>query len=269
MAQFAPQYNLMVIVDKIRTGIFWIFWLIFILSVVPVLLKMLKIELPIDDLFNTLNIICIALFFILDILVEYIIVPQADNKRRDDFIDNSFGSSFSPIPSVGYFDTDELSYGLYKAAANLFENCFFTYSLVKVVTIRKTVLPAIVLLSVAVFAYYGFKQVPFALSFLQALFSATLLGELVKHFVLMARLHTIHDAWILLFQHPDFKADPGKYETTIYRYWLQYEALRSRIQSGVPDKVFKQFNEKLTEDWIAIKCRYNIYSTSDVLTTTN
>jgi hypothetical protein len=71
----------------------------------------------------------------LEIVVEYIIVPQADSKRRDDFIDNSFGSTFSTNASVGYFDTDEIRPGLYKAASNLFENCFFNYILVKAVII--------------------------------------------------------------------------------------------------------------------------------------
>ena len=258
MAQFAPQYNLFAIIDKIRSSIVWVFWIIFILSAIPGVLTLLKVDLGIDDLINTLNIIFIGAFFVLDILVEYILVPQADSKRRDDFIDNSFGSTFSPNPSVGYFDTDELHFGLYKAASNLFENCFFTYSLVKATTIRKTILPILVIVSVAVFAYYGFKQVPFALSFLQALFSATLLGELVKHFVLMARLHTIHDSWIALFQRPDLKLNIDNYKTYVYRYWLQYETLKSRIQPGIPQKTFDKLNPKLTQDWIAIKTRYNI-----------
>lgn len=258
MAQFAPQYNLFVIIDKIRAGIIYIFWIVFALSITPAVLRMLDVSISVDDLLNTINIVCIALFFVLEIVVEYILVPQADSKRRDDFIDNSFGSTFSPNASVGYFDTDEIRPGLYKAASNLFENCFFTYSLVKAITIRKTVLPALVLLSIAAFAYYGFKRVPFGLSLLQALFSATLLGELIKHFVLMARLHTIHDAWITLFQHQDFKSDISRYQTHIYRYWLQYETLHSRIQAGIPDKVFTKLNPRLTQEWNNIKLRYNI-----------
>jgi hypothetical protein len=258
MAQFAPQYNLFVIIDKIRTGITYIFWIIFLLSTIPAILKMLEIDLSIDDLLNTMNIICISLFFVLEIVVEYILVPQADSKRRDDFIDNAFGSTFSTNASIGYFDTDEIQPGLYKAATNLFENSFFTYSLVKAITVRKTVLPALVLLSIAVFAYYGFKQVPFGLSLLQALFSATLLGELVKHFILMVRLHDIHDSWITLFQYQDFKSDTDKYKTLIYRYWLQYETLHSRIQANIPDKVFNKLNSKLTQEWNSIKTRYKI-----------
>ena len=258
MAQFAPQYNLFVIIDKIRLFIFWIFWFIFILSIVPAFLKLLNIKLNIDDLISTLNIICIICFFVLDIVVENILVPQADSKRHDDFIDNSFGSSFSSNPSIGYFDTEELQQGLYKAASNLFENCFFTYSLVKAVTIRKTLLPTVVLLSIAVFAYYGFKEVPFALTLLQALFSATVLGNLIKHFILMVRLHSIHDAWITLFQNQDIKSNTEKYRTLIYRYWLQYESLQSRIQAGIPDRIFNKLNPDLTKEWEEIKTRYNI-----------
>jgi hypothetical protein len=258
MAQYAPQYNLFTIIDKTRSGITVIFWIIFILSVAPLLIKMLDTKIDLEDIISTVNIIAISLFFVLEIIVEYILIPQADSKRRDDFIDNAFGSTFSPNPSVGYYDTDEVQKGLYKAACNLFENSFFTYSLAKVITIRRIILPSIVLLSVIVFAYYGFKQVPFALSLLQALFSATLLGDLIKHMILLIRLHTIHDAWISLFQNTDLKSNTGKYQAIIYRYWLQYEALHSRIPAGIPDKVFRQHDTELTKQWFNLKKRYNI-----------
>ena len=159
---------------------------------------------------------------------------------------------------MGYYDSDEIQNGLYKVATNLFENSYFTYSLVKAITLRKTVLPSLVLLSIAVFAYYGFKQVPLGLSLLQILFSATLLGDLVKHFILMVRLHTIHDSWITLFQNQDIKSNTDNYKTLIYRYWLQYETLHSRIQAGIPDKVFKKLNAGLTQEWNNMKIRYNI-----------
>lgn len=152
MAEFAPQYNLFKIIDKLKRVLTIIFWVIFILSAVSTVLKQLNLTITIDDLLNTINIISIALFFLIEIVVEYILIPQADSKRRDDFIDNAFGSKFSPTPSIGYYDTEEVEKGLYKASCNLFENCFFSYSLVKAMTIRKIVLPAIVLLFVVVFA---------------------------------------------------------------------------------------------------------------------
>lgn len=258
MAKYAPQYNLFALIDRIKMVITVIFWAIFAFSVFPALIKLIDINLNLDDLINTLNIIAISAFFILEMIVEYILLPQADSKRRDDFIDNAFGSSFSPSPSVGYYDTNEVQIGLYKAACNLFENSLFTYSLAKASMVRKIVMPAIVFITIMVFAYYGFKQVPFALSLLQTLFSATLLGDLAKHIILLTRLHSIQDAWINLFQNPDLKSNTYKYQPTIYRYWLQYEALHSRIPAGIPDKVFQKYNHLLTQEWDILKKRYNI-----------
>lgn len=258
MAQFAPQYSLLKIIDKIKACVDFIFWAVFILSIVPMILDKMKVEMNIDDLVNTTNIISISLFFILDMIVEYILIPLADAKRRDDFIDNSFGSSFSTNSSVGYFDNDGVTLGIYKAAVNLFENNYFTYSLVKAITVKKVILPAIVFLSILVVAYYGFKEVPFGLSLLQVFFSANLFGGLVKHCILMVKLETIYEAWVSLFQVQDFHSNVENYRGHIYRQWLLYESLHNRIPAGIPDKVFQKLNPKLTQDWLSIKVRYNI-----------
>lgn len=258
MAQFAPHYNLRSLIDRTNIALTIIFWAIFTLSAIPLFLTYFNLNLNIGDILSTINIIAICTFFILEVIVEQILIPQADNIRRDDFIDNSFGSTFSQTASVGYYDTDEINQGIYKAACNLFENCFFSYSLIKAITVKKLIAPAIVLTSIIISAYYGFKEVPFALSLLQALFSATLLGSLVKHLILMARLHTIQDSWINLFQIPNFKTDMSKYSSHIYRYWLQYEVLHGRIPANIPEILFKKYNPQLTQEWIEIKKRYKI-----------
>jgi hypothetical protein len=257
MAQFAPQYDLFKIIDNLRRTMSFVFWTIVILSASSPILKLLNVQVNLDDLFNTINIVALGSFFLLEIIVEYILI-QADSRRRDDFLDNSFGSTFSPAASVGYYDNDEIQRGLYKAACNLFENCFFSYSLVSRMTLRKTVLPGTVLVLVIVSAYYGFKEVPFALSLLQALFSATLLGDLIKHLILLSRLGNIQGDSINLFQHHDLKTDIGKYEPQIYRLWLQYESLSSRIPPSIPNALFKKHNQTLLLDWRKLKARYNI-----------
>ena len=113
-------------------------------------------------------------------------------------------------------------------------------------------------LAMAIFAYYGFKEVPFTLSILQALFSANILGLLIKHLILLNRLSAIQDSWIGLFQIEEFKKEPFKYQANIYRYWLQYETLHSKINAGIPDSVFKKNNKFLTDEWETIKTKYNI-----------
>jgi hypothetical protein len=258
MVEFAPQYNLFRTIIRLASVSQFIFWTVLVFSIVPLVFKEFCETQNLINLINIFNIIGISLFFVLEVIGDYILIPQADSKRRDDFIDNSFGSIFSPNNSVGYYDNDEINKGLYKAAVNLFENCFFTYSLVKVTATKKIISPAIMLLFMTVFAYYGFKEVPFALSVLQAVFSANTLGLLIKHLILLNRLTTIQDSWIALFQHEDLKSNTHKYQTSVYRYWLQYEALQSKINAGIPEKIYDKHNPSLTEEWKKMKWKYNI-----------
>ena len=258
MATFAPQFDLFKIINRLSSFGQFLFWAILCFSTIPLFCKDFCDKNNLNDTINILNIIGISLFFCIELINEFILLPQADNKRRDDFIDNSFGSKFSTNNSIGYYDNDEINKGLYKASVNLFENCFFTYSLVKITTVSKIIMPTIMLLLTIVLAFYGFKQVPIALTVLQAIFSANILGLLIKHFILLNRLSSIQDTWILLFQNSDLKTDTQKYQTHIYKYWLQYETLHSKINAGIPDKTFTKNNVSLTEEWKKLKLKYNI-----------
>ncbi|MBW7674773.1 hypothetical protein [Chryseobacterium chendengshani] len=259
MAEFAPQTELFKIINNLSSFGQFLFWIILGFSVSPLILNEFNLPESITDILNILNITGITAFFLIEILIDFILLPQADSKRRDDFIDNSFGSKFSPKNSVGYYDNDEIGKGLYKTSVNLFENCFFTFSLVKIITTRKIIIPILMVVFMSILAYYGFKKVPFALSILQALFSANILGLLIKHLILLNRLSTIQDSWIGLFQNEEFRNEPFKYQANIYRYWLQYETLHSKINAGIPDSIFKKNNALLTTEWETIKSKYNIH----------
>lgn len=258
MAKFSPQYNPHRVTAQIRSLIEWTFWLIFILSVLPIIFKGIDDFEVLKEILNIVNIISILLFFTLEIIVEFILFPQSEQKRRDDFIDNSLGSKFSAANSIEYYDNDELSEGLYKAAVNLFENVFFTYSQIKDLTFKKIIFPTIVLIGVFVLAFFGFKEVPISLSILQVLFSANVLGNITKHLILLNKLSCIQDNWVNVFQHEDFRNNANKYQASIYRYWLQYESVLSRFQPGIPEKTFKRMNPTLTVQWDKIKIQYSI-----------
>lgn len=258
MAEFTPHTDIYKIKNRLDCVSKFIFWLTILLSIFPVLFAEICTAYQLVDIINVINMIGIGLYFTIEILNEFILLPLADNKRRDDFIDNSFGSKFSPKNSVSYYDNDKISFGLYKAAVNQFENCFFTFSLVKITTVSKVILPTIMLISMGIISYYGFKEVPFALTILQALFSANILGSLIKHLILINRLSSIHDSWLQLFQTDDLKLDTLKFQANIYRYWLQYETLHSKINAGIAQKTFNKSNVILTQDWENLKVKYNI-----------
>jgi hypothetical protein len=258
MAQSAPQYPLWKIIGKIKVAIMTLFWVIFALSILPVFFKSYLDKVDGDDIINVLNIVCLSLFFILDTTVDFVLTPMADSTRRDDFIDNAFGSTFATHPSVGYYTNNSLSQGIYKAAVNLFENCFFTYSLTKSIIHKRIIATSLILLLVGACSWFGFRQVPFALSLLQVLFSAKLLGAVVKQCILLTRLDHILDNLISLFQQQDFRLNHIGHEARFYRLWLKYESLHSTIPAEIPDKTYQQLNPALSAEWENIKIRYNI-----------
>jgi hypothetical protein len=258
MAKYSPQFDLYKIIERLKSVLVYLFWIIFLLSIIPTFFKEFLVKWSINEEIDVLNIISIFAYFLIEVLVDLILIPLAENKRMDDFIDNSFDSNFSTKNSVEYFNNEEIPKGFYKAATNLFQNCFFSFNLLKRLTVRKIILPAFVITAVWVAAYYGFKEVPFALSLLQVLFSANLLGALIKHLILLTRLSYIYDDWMKLFQSNDLTSVDNKYPNYIFRTWLRYETLISKIPLDIPNSFFQKKNTQLTSDWIALKTKLNI-----------
>lgn len=258
MAEYAPQHYIMNIINQINLVGILLFISILVLSICSTIINSdIKYE-HLRIILYTINIVCISFLFLTETINDFILIPLADNKRRDDFIDNSFGSKFSPLSSIGYYDNDNLHIGLYKAAVNQFENCFFTNSLISLITVSKIILPLLMTIILMVLAVYGFKEVPFALTILQALLSAKILQTLVKHCILLIKLPKVLDSWIILFQNEEFKNNTIKYQASVYRHWLQYETLHSNINAGISDRVFKTHNPLLTSKWEKIRIKYNI-----------
>lgn len=258
MAEFTPHndiFNKINILTKISS---FLFWTIFILTFFPLLLESIVDISMYIDLLNIINIISICFLFSLDIIIEYVLIPIANNKRIDDFIDNSLGSNFSQKNSIGYYDNENTDYGLYKVAVNLFQNCFFTKSLLSKSYINKIVLPIIFIIILIFSTYTGFKNNPFTLTILQTLLSVNVLGNLIKYLILLIKLNSIVDNLNSLFQNNNFKANLIQYESHIYRYWLKYETLISKINPDISSNTFEKLNTPLTKEWDKIKLKLKI-----------
>lgn len=62
--------------------------------------------------------------------------PMAANERRKGFIDNSLGTKLLEKPVLNYYDNDSIEKGPYKMLVNCYENCFFTYNIIKVMLLN-------------------------------------------------------------------------------------------------------------------------------------
>jgi hypothetical protein len=259
MSDFTPHNDLFNKINVLTKISNFLFWAIFLLTVLPLLVESIFDITKYDDFLNIINIVLICFLFSLDILIELILIPIANNKRIDDFLDNSLGTNFSQKNSINYYDNDKIEFGLYKVTVNLFENCFFTKSLLSKSYLNKIILPIIFIIVLIISTYTGFKNNPFALTILQTLLSINILGNLIKYIILVIKLNSIEDNLNSLFQNKNFKTNLSQYEPSIYRYWIKYETLISKINPDISSKTFEKSNELLTSEWEAFKKKHNIF----------
>lgn len=259
MADFTPHNNLFNKINTLTKISNFLFWLIFLLTIFPLLVKSFYDITEYIDLLIIINIISICFLFTLDIIIEFVLLPLANNRRIDDFLDNSLGSNFSQKNSINYYDNDKIKIGLYKVAVNLFENCFFTKALLCKSYINKIIIPILFIIVLIISTYTGFKNNPLGLTILQTLLSINILGNLIKYSILVIKLNTIEDNLNSLFQNKNFKTNLIEYESYIYRYWLKYETLISKINPDISTKTFAKSNTILTKEWEDIKIKHNIF----------
>ena len=210
----------------------------------------------IANLFNVLNYISIIGYGILYIIVEIIMQPMAANERRKGFIDNSLGTKLLEKPVLNYYDNDSIEKGPYKMLVNCYENCFFTYNIIKVMLPKMAIKNTILFGLLLIFAYYGIKDNVVAIPFLQLFLSSLFLIELIYHIAFFFRLKNLCDKFKQIFSTP--KSTKNKtIQDAIYMV-LEYETTLAYNKSPNSNSVYKKLNNKLTVEWSCIKQNYDI-----------
>ena len=157
---------------------------------------------------------------------------------------------------LNYYDNDSIEKGPYKMLVNCYENCFFTYNIIKVMLPKMAIKNTILFGLLLIFAYYGIKDNVVAIPFLQLFLSSLFLIELIYHIAFFFRLKNLCDKFKQIFSTP--KSTKNKtIQDAIYMV-LEYETTLAYNKSPNSNSVYKKLNNKLTEEWSCIKQNYDI-----------
>ena len=171
-------------------------------------------------------------------------------------VDNSLGTKLLEKPVLNYYDNDSIEKGPYKMLVNCYENCFFTYNIIKVMLPKMAIKNTILFGLLLIFAYYGIKDNVVAIPFLQLFLSSLFLIELIYHIAFFFRLKNLCDKFKQIFSTP--KSTKNKtIQDAIYMV-LEYETTLAYNKSPNSNSVYKKLNNKLTEEWSCIKQNYDI-----------
>lgn len=256
MPKFAPQQDVFKTVlqlDKISN---WIIWIVFVLSISVAILPSIELEKEIDSyvirVIEVTNIFLLIIGFTLTTIKDFYLFPKAETQRRRDYIDNSLGVNFSLKNSEQYYTNDEVKPGVYKMGVNLFQNVFFTTTISRKMQTAYITKSVIFIVVFVVLAVYGFKNSPLALPILQMLFSAFVLGDLIKLFLFMNKNSKILESLTAFF------SSKNTDETIILKNYIEYETNLAWAMILINDAIFNKYNESIEKDWQKIKTKYKL-----------
>lgn len=207
------------------------------------------------NILSIINYISIIGYALLYIIVEILMQPMTASSRRKGFIDNSLGTKFLDQPVTNYYDNDSIKVGTYKMLVNCFENCFFTFSLVKATLSIKIFKNVIIALILIFFTYYGIKNLDVTIPILQLFLSFFFLMDLAYHVSFYFKLRSLFGRFKSIFSKKLSKKET--LEQAFYMV-LEYESALAYNKSSISNSKYKEMNEKLTNDWAEIKRNYNI-----------
>ncbi len=214
----------------------------------------IKTSRQLNDGLNAFNSLLIVMYIILEIIGSFLL-HRAEAKRRLDFIDNSFDTSYSGTKSENYFTNGNLSPNFYKMAVNCFENTFFTSNIS-----RRMLFPLFVknLIIIAIFvmaAALGEKRI--VVNLLQMALPILLLQQLVKLSLYVYSTELQLANFKELFN--DLKSESHeKRIPEMLRNVIYYESNISWASILLSKNLFKKLNPDLSQEWSRLKDEYKI-----------
>lgn len=226
--------------------------LLIVAFILPLINKSLE---SVSCLIKTLNCILILFYAGLDFMSNYTFFEASKHKRAD-FIDNSFGTSFSEDNSTEYFSNENIQNGYYKMAVNGFENSLFSYNISKLMLPNLWIKNAIIAILFIFIAIAGYNNA--IILFLQLFLPVYLLSKAIKHTLFVNRVGKVFEDYRRLFQ--DLKDKPNKDFKTpeIIINVLEYETVYSWGCILLDSNIYNLKNDELSRKWEKIKSRYKI-----------
>jgi len=239
-----------------------IYYLIVLFSIGISVLNYNNISLPIflNDIKEIIYLLLLISLFILSLIIDYILLPNAHNTTRCDFFDHSLHTKFiHQQESEDYYTNQELDYGFYKFGVNLFESCFFTLNIGKRMVIKKLISTSLLFLLIVPMYYFGAKNYSQIFTIIiQTFLSAYFLGGLIKLITFNSRNQKLFEDLKNIFSKSNLKESITENTPYIIKTYIDYETNKAWSYIHLSDKIYKKYNGELSSQWNNIKNKYCI-----------
>lgn len=236
-------------VKKVDQGIKVSMWLSAALMLAEVFAEKMKYE-NTTECIAAINSFILVLFLFLSFSRELLLF-KAEQLKRLDLFDNSFGTKLSETHTEGYYSNDSFTLGYKKLALNNFESVFFTYRIMKEdlgCVIIKAVLICAIFILVAIF---GLHKIFILL--IQITLPITILVESIRYVVTELRVKNIYFEYRKLYE----KKGSIRH-VDILNQLIKYTATLTAGSVLLSDRTYNKLNASLSKEWEQIKKEFDI-----------
>ncbi|MPQ49277.1 hypothetical protein GCQ56_19935 [Marinifilum sp. N1E240] len=194
--------------------------------------------------------------YILMSLLARILFQSVEKKKRNDLIDNSFGTTYCDENSTGYYNNEEINNGIKKLALNSYESSFHTENTLKRMIYKNLII--LVVLSVpfllSIFSVSGSNIV-------RLLFEISIPLIMISQFIVLI----IYYLYVLSINER-FKIELTNIgsreivESDIPKLLIpimEYYNTKSWANTNLDSKIFNKYNASVSQNWERRKATFN------------
>lgn len=181
-------------------------------------------------------------------LVARILFHNVEKLKRNDLIDNAFGTSYSDDNTSGYYNNDETENGLKKLALNSYESAFHSENTLRLMLYKNLIILV-------------FLSVPFLLSIfskggsdiVRLLFEISIPLTLVLEFIILLvyyhNVSAINERFKIELTNLEGDKIKDSDVPKLIIPIMEYFSIKAWANTNLDSKIFNKHNKKVSKNW--------------------
>lgn len=186
-------------------------------------------------------------YLIINIITK-ILFHNVEKRKRNDLIDNSFGTKYSDENTNGYYNNEETENGIKKLALNSYESSFHTENTLKFMLYKNLIILVIMSIPflISVFSKGGsdFVRLLFEISI-----PLTLLSQFVMMLIFYLNVSEINERFKIELTNIGSEKLKEKDIPKLLIPVMEYYSIKSWANTNLDSEIFKKYNDKISDKW--------------------
>ena len=186
-------------------------------------------------------------FLVINLLTK-ILFHNVEKRKRNDLIDNSFGTTYSDENTSGYYNNEETENGIKKLALNSYESAFHTENTLKYMLYKSLIILVLMCIPflISVFTKGGSDIVRLLFEISIPL---TLLSQFAMMLIFYLNVSEINERFKIELTNIGTGKLNKKDVPKLIIPVMEYYSIKSWANTNLDSKIFEKYNDKISHKW--------------------